>query len=59
MTMCGSILDIACMDQKREDTKMQEIGKQANIFKTARQACIWLELEVIGRHIQTLMYSAN
>ena len=50
-------IDIACIDQKREKIKMQEVGRQASIFKGARQAYVWLnklEPEVLNRHMQTL-----
>lgn len=51
-------IDIACIDQKREKEKMQEVGRQAIIFKGARQAYVWLnksEPETLNRHMQTLM----
>lgn len=35
-------LDVACIDQKDEPTKMEEIGKQAAIFKRAKMSYIWL-----------------
>lgn len=35
-------LDIACIDQENERVKATEIGKQAAIFRGARQAYIWL-----------------
>lgn len=51
-------IDIACIDQKRYKAKMEEIGRQAAIFKRARQGYVWLntyEAEVIGRSIQRLL----
>lgn len=51
-------IDIACIDQKREKDKMEEIGRQASIFKGARQAYIWLnkyEPETLSQHMQNLM----
>lgn len=51
-------IDIACIDQRREEVKMEEIGRQATIFKTARQAYVWLnkyEPKTIQHHIQTLL----
>lgn len=35
-------LDVACIDQEDEITKMSEIGHQAAIFRGAQQAYIWL-----------------
>lgn len=35
-------LDVACIDQKDKPTKMDEIGKQAAIFKRAKMSYIWL-----------------
>ena len=51
-------IDIACIDQKREKEKMEEVGRQAAIFKRARQAYIWLnkhEPETLNQHMQDLM----
>ena len=51
-------IDIACIDQKREKEKMLEVGRQASIFKGARQAYVWLnkyEPETLDNHMQTLM----
>lgn len=51
-------IDIACIDQKREKEKMQEVGRQAGIFKGARQAYVWLnkyEPQVIEKYMQDLM----
>ena len=50
-------IDIACIDQKREKIKMQEVGRQASIFKGARQAYVWLnkhEPEALSRSMQNL-----
>ena len=50
-------IDIACIDQKREKEKMQEVGRQASIFKIARQAYVWLnkyEPEILHNHMQSL-----
>ncbi|KAL8644424.1 MAG: hypothetical protein Q9226_007773 [Calogaya cf. arnoldii] len=56
-------IDIACIDQKREKDKMQEVGRQAIIFKRAKQAYIWLnkyEPTVIQGHVQARMrYGSN
>lgn len=35
-------LDVGCIDQQDEKAKASEIGKQAAIFRGARQAYIWL-----------------
>ena len=35
-------VDIACIDQENTDIKMDEIGKQADIFSRASQVYIWL-----------------
>lgn len=54
-------IDIACIDQKREEEKMEEIGRQASIFKGARRAYIWLnkhEPETLNSHMQNLMRCA-
>lgn len=54
-------IDIACIDQKREEEKMEEIGRQASIFKGARRAYIWLnkhEPETLNYHMQSLMRCA-
>lgn len=51
-------IDIACIDQNREKEKMEEIGRQASIFKGARQAYVWLnkhEPETLNQHVQTLL----
>lgn len=51
-------IDIACIDQKREKEKMEEVGRQAIIFKGARQAYVWLnkhEPETLNQHMQVLM----
>ena len=51
-------IDIACIDQNQVKEKMEEIGRQASIFKGARQAYVWLnkhEPEALQQHIQTLM----
>ena len=50
-------IDIACIDQKREKIKMQEVGRQASIFKGARQAYVWLnkqEPEALNKGMQNL-----
>lgn len=55
-------IDIACIDQKREKNKMQEIGRQAQIFKRARQGYIWLnkyEPAIIQGHVQALLRCAK
>ena len=52
-------IDIACIDQKREKVKMEEVGRQGIIFKRARRAYIWLnkyEPEIIQHHMQMLMH---
>ena len=54
-------IDIACIDQKRKDVKMQEVGRQASIFKGARQAYVWLnkhEPEELNRSMRNLMRCA-
>lgn len=51
-------IDIACIDQRREKDKMQEVGRQAIIFKRARRAYIWLnkyQPAVVQGHVQALM----
>ncbi|KAL8917732.1 MAG: hypothetical protein Q9208_007784 [Pyrenodesmia sp. 3 TL-2023] len=51
-------IDIACIDQRREKDKMQEIGRQAMIFKGARQGYVWLnkyDPAIIQGYVQTLM----
>ena len=35
-------LDVACIDQEDEKTKMSEIGRQATIFANVETALIWL-----------------
>lgn len=35
-------VDIACIDQQNEAVKMEEVGRQAGIFKNAQSAYIWL-----------------
>lgn len=37
-------VDVACIDQKRYGVKMEEIGRQASIFKLAKQAYVWLNM---------------
>lgn len=52
-------IDIACIDQKREKLKMEEVGRQGIIFKQAKRAHIWLnhyEPEIIQEHLQSLMH---
>ncbi|KAJ9604060.1 hypothetical protein H2200_011583 [Cladophialophora chaetospira] len=40
---CSHIwLDVACIDQENEAVKMSEIGRQAAIFRRAKQVYIWL-----------------
>ena len=54
-------IDIACIDQKRIKVKMEEVGRQAGIFKGARQAYVWLnkyEPDDIRRYMQTLLCCA-
>ncbi|KAL8811732.1 MAG: hypothetical protein Q9200_001565 [Gallowayella weberi] len=51
-------IDIACIDQKREKEKMQEVGRQAAIFKGAQKAYVWLnkyDPDTIKGYMQTLM----
>lgn len=51
-------VDIACIDQKREKAKMEEVGRQGSIFQRARRAYVWLnkyEPEIIQEHLQRLM----
>ena len=51
-------IDIACIDQKRMKPKMEEIGRQAGIFKRARHSYVWLNRHdpmLIQHHLQTLM----
>ncbi|KAL8670781.1 MAG: hypothetical protein Q9168_004703 [Polycauliona sp. 1 TL-2023] len=51
-------IDIACIDQKREKEKMQEVGRQAAIFKGARKAYVWLnkyEPHIIKDQLQELL----
>ena len=51
-------IDIACIDQKREKEKMLEVGRQASIFKLARQSYVWLnkyEPEILTDYMQALM----
>ena len=47
-------LDIACIDQKDEKTKMSEIGRQAKIFANADTALIWLSHHDSGQIEQNL-----
>ena len=35
-------VDITCIDQEHYEIKMDEIGKQAEIFRRASQAYVWL-----------------
>jgi hypothetical protein len=35
-------VDIACIDQENTKAKMEEIGKQASIFRSAERCSIWL-----------------
>jgi hypothetical protein len=35
-------VDVACIDQENIPVKMDEIGKQADIFKSAKSVCVWL-----------------
>ena len=51
-------IDIACIDQKREKVKMEEVGRQASIFKTAKRAYVWLnkhDPDVIQQYMQNLL----
>ncbi|KIW69670.1 hypothetical protein PV04_05533 [Phialophora macrospora] len=51
-------LDVACIDQENKAVKMSEIGKQAAIFRRARQVYIWLshsKREVIGPILARLL----
>ena len=47
-------IDVACIDQKRYGVKMGEIGRQASIFKLAKQAYVWLNKHE-PEHIQRLL----
>ncbi|KAL8790490.1 MAG: hypothetical protein Q9195_006349 [Heterodermia aff. obscurata] len=47
-------VDIACIDQKNIDVKMDEIGKQADIFSQADQVYIWLTSQSIAEASATL-----
>ena len=50
-------IDIACIDQKREKVKMQEVGRQASIFKGAQQAYVWLnkhEPEALNKDMENM-----
>lgn len=51
-------IDIACIDQKRDKLKMEEVGRQAIIFKQAKRAYVWLnhyEPAIIQENLQSLM----
>ena len=51
-------IDIACIDQKRTKVKMEDVGRQASIFKGARQAYVWLnryEPDIIQHHLRAIM----
>ena len=51
-------IDIACIDQKRIKPKMEEVGRQASIFKRARRSYVWLNRNdpmLIQHQLQTLM----
>ncbi|KAI4279714.1 MAG: hypothetical protein L6R38_004968 [Xanthoria sp. 2 TBL-2021] len=41
-------VDIACIDQENIDIKMDEIGKQADIFSQASQVYIWLSSQDVA-----------
>ena len=50
-------VDIACIDQENIDIKMDEIGKQADIFSQASQVYVWLSSRGIAEasaSLQTL-----
>ena len=54
-------IDIACIDQKRIKPKMEEVGRQASIFKRARRSYVWLNSHdpmLIQHHLQTLLRHA-
>lgn len=35
-------VDVACIDQERDEIKAEEVGRQASIFKKAAHAYVWL-----------------
>lgn len=35
-------VDVACIDQEDNNMKADQVGRQASIFKLARQGCVWL-----------------
>lgn len=35
-------VDVACIDQEHDETKAEEVGRQASIFKNAARAYVWL-----------------
>lgn len=41
-------VDIACIDQEDMDVKMEEIGKQADIFSEASQVYVWLSSQGVA-----------
>lgn len=47
-------LDVACIDQEDENTKMSDIGRQARIFAKAETALIWLSHHDTRQLEQTL-----
>lgn len=57
---CSHIwLDVACIDQENEATKMIEIGHQAAIFQRAEYAYIWLShcsVEAVTSLVQQMHY---
>lgn len=48
-------IDVACIDQKRHRVKMEEVGRQASIFKLAKQAYVWLSMHE-PEHTQRLLH---
>ena len=50
-------IDIACIDQKRDHVKVEEVGRQASIFKLSRQVYVWLnkhEPEDLQHYLQAI-----
>ena len=65
-------LDVACIDQENYPIKMDEIGKQATIFRSAKQVYVWLTsldtsvmqsaletIGLLGEKVHQIIYQEN
>lgn len=65
-------VDVACIDQEDNRVKADEIGKQADIFRSASRVCVWLtsqstgamqsaleNIQLFGKRVAQLAYKEN